>query len=541
VGSEFEPVESDTDQGRINFTLRVAVTGHRTLLDEERIGDQVDEAVDRLLRTLPIASDSLTEIRLVVISALAEGADRLVAHRMMKRGAELEVVLPLEADDYKEDFGTVESRTRFDDLCEAARLVTVISSVDDRELAYRQVGRALVDHCDVLIAVWDGQPPHRVGGTADTVGYARERGVPFVWIATDGTQRMTPQIGDSPVDWSELSPLSVPGFKLLEEFNRSVHNKARLDRLAALLARQSLETAESAIVGPVRDAVKWIAPYYARATHRANLYQRWFLLVSTTIVVLAFSAVALVGAQLVFFRGSHYYLIWIEVGTLSLMMLGLLFGRLLRLHHQWITSRYLGESLRSALFLAVVGISEGRDRSDSRTSETSPTDAWLRRAYAEVWSRRPRVAPDDHHAGLFQRFLADNWIHDQVRYHQRRAERCERQDLLATIATWVLLGLSLVAAILHAVKIGKLAVGYAAIILPAGIAAVGTFTAQREYRQHARRYGEMTQRLAECERRMYTAESLRRVQELALETEAVMRHESGEWFGVVRLHNLEPA
>jgi hypothetical protein len=419
--------------------------------------------------------------------------------------------------------------------------VTVISSADDREHAYRQVGRALVDHCDVLIAIWDGQPPHRVGGTADTVDYARHRGVPFVWIATDGTQRVTPQIGDSPVDWSELSPLSTAGFKLLEEFNRSVHNKARLDRHAALLARQSLETAESAIVGPVRDAVKWVAPYYARATHRANLYQRWFLFTSTAIVVLAFSAVALVGLQLVFFPRSHLYLIWIEVGALSMMVLGLLLGRLLRLHHQWITSRFLSESLRSALFLAVVGISEGRGPTDSRTSEASPTDAWLRRAYAEVWSRRPRVAPEDIHAGLFQRFLADNWIHDQIRYHRRRAEHCERQDLLATIATWVFLGLSLVAAILHAVRFGKESVGYAAIILPAGIAAVGTFTAQREYRQNARRYGQMTQRLAEYEKRMYAADGLRSIQELALETETVMRQESGEWFGVVRLHNLEPA
>jgi hypothetical protein len=34
----------------------------------------------------------------------------------------------------------------------------------------------------VLIALWDGQPSRGKGGTAEIVAYARQRGIPVVWI-----------------------------------------------------------------------------------------------------------------------------------------------------------------------------------------------------------------------------------------------------------------------------------------------------------------------------------------------------------------------
>jgi hypothetical protein len=37
-------------------------------------------------------------------------------------------------------------------------------------------GRVVVDRSSVLVAAWDGQPSRGLGGTADVVAYARERG-----------------------------------------------------------------------------------------------------------------------------------------------------------------------------------------------------------------------------------------------------------------------------------------------------------------------------------------------------------------------------
>jgi alpha-D-ribose 1-methylphosphonate 5-triphosphate synthase subunit PhnL len=43
--------------------------------------------------------------------------------------------------------------------------------------AYLAASRHLIDHCDLLLAVWDGAPATGSGGTAEAVDYAREHGV----------------------------------------------------------------------------------------------------------------------------------------------------------------------------------------------------------------------------------------------------------------------------------------------------------------------------------------------------------------------------
>jgi hypothetical protein len=50
-------------------------------------------------------------------------------------------------------------------------------------------GKVVVDRSSVLVAVWDGQPSRGLGGTADVVRYARERGVPVEVIWPEGATR----------------------------------------------------------------------------------------------------------------------------------------------------------------------------------------------------------------------------------------------------------------------------------------------------------------------------------------------------------------
>jgi hypothetical protein len=44
---------------------------------------------------------------------------------------------------------------------------------DKPESAFFAAGRYIVEQCDLLIAVWDGQPSKGLGGTGDVVAYAR--------------------------------------------------------------------------------------------------------------------------------------------------------------------------------------------------------------------------------------------------------------------------------------------------------------------------------------------------------------------------------
>ena len=163
--------------------LVVGVTGHRRLADAPRLAANIDAALDEITSTGLSATGPATAIRLVVLSPLAEGAERLVAERALARdGAELEAVLPMSEADYERDFETDGSRAEFRSLLAHAKSVHRLPVAASREEAYAAAGRFVVDHCDVLIAVWDGRTANGPGGTADTIAYARSLARPFCLI-----------------------------------------------------------------------------------------------------------------------------------------------------------------------------------------------------------------------------------------------------------------------------------------------------------------------------------------------------------------------
>jgi hypothetical protein len=180
--------------------IRLGVTGHRVLKDEEPVTRKIR---DVLVTEIPgllaagVSERSNEGIVYSVLTSLAEGADRLVAREALKLpDTILEVVLPLTKEDYLHDFKTADSRNEFEELCRRARTVMTLNdhprqtaqSADDydvsRERAYELAGRYVATHCDVLIAIWDGKPSHGRGGTAEIVKFARERRSPLIVIST---------------------------------------------------------------------------------------------------------------------------------------------------------------------------------------------------------------------------------------------------------------------------------------------------------------------------------------------------------------------
>jgi hypothetical protein len=150
------------------------VSGHRLLADPAAVAAEVDRVLDRLVAPEPDAD-------LVVVSSLAEGADRIVAGRVLARGGSLEVILPLAVDDYVTDFDGAGSRSEFARLLAAATRVTVVPPDDrdpSREAAYARAGTAMLEASDVLLALWDGEVARGRGGTAEVVAEARDLGLP---------------------------------------------------------------------------------------------------------------------------------------------------------------------------------------------------------------------------------------------------------------------------------------------------------------------------------------------------------------------------
>jgi hypothetical protein len=162
----------------------VGVTGHRVLTDVSPVVAGIRSAV----RAIQTAGG---ERPLTLLSALAEGADRLVIEEVLGvPAARLVAVLPFAPDRYADDFGAVgaPAHTRFLDLLHRAGEVHVMPTADSKPQAYRLAGEYVLEQCDVLLAVWDGQIAQGEGGTAHIVGLARARAKPLV-IVRAGNRR----------------------------------------------------------------------------------------------------------------------------------------------------------------------------------------------------------------------------------------------------------------------------------------------------------------------------------------------------------------
>jgi hypothetical protein len=285
----------------------VAVTGHRDLVPDEIpiLRSRVRDCLFSLRHEYPSRI-------IVVMSSLADGADRLVADEALKLGLPLSVVLPMPRVLYEEDF-TAESSREFARLCGAAAEIfelpllpgstprSVVEPGPSRTRQYAQVGVFLSAHCHVLLAIWDGKQSDLLGGTAATVRFHHHDVMPgYTPRVTSSKLNLTedesdlvyhvvcsrdrpdgePAPGLKPFDtcWfttDEDSPrkAEIPArhrkvFEYTNEFSREAqHNAAAIDK-----ERYSLLTSEQAAELPAGlwdinqafCAADWLAIHYQK-------------------------------------------------------------------------------------------------------------------------------------------------------------------------------------------------------------------------------------------------------------------------------------
>jgi hypothetical protein len=143
----------------------VGITGHSNLTD-----DSYPPVRDALREGLRPHRDGL-----VGISCIARGPDQIFADLVLELDGALELVLP--AADYLAGTRDPADRKRCDGYVAAARSTTTMPFETSGPAAYLAASRYLINHCDLLLAVWDGAPATGSGGTAEAVAYARERSV----------------------------------------------------------------------------------------------------------------------------------------------------------------------------------------------------------------------------------------------------------------------------------------------------------------------------------------------------------------------------
>jgi len=148
------------------------VTGHRDLVagDVERLRGVVRSLFEAYRR-------AYLSTQIILISALAEGADMLVAEVAVALGIRLDVVLPYDEVLYLDSFDDANAKEKFALLkAKATDLKTLPcdKAKEGSSPCYARLGEYIANSSDILIALWDGVENEKKGGTAWVVSYARE-------------------------------------------------------------------------------------------------------------------------------------------------------------------------------------------------------------------------------------------------------------------------------------------------------------------------------------------------------------------------------
>jgi nitroreductase len=178
--------------GFLHRSIRVAFIGHRpNQLPEEALA-RVRAAIEAALESLEAAGKEAASrnVKFVLVTALAEGADRIAAEVALARGWALEAPLPFSIERYEKDFSAPDSIAAFQGLLKKAEKVRPAPQNDAKpELAYAAAGRAVIRGADAALIVWNGDDGKGPGGTADMAARALRAGAPVVWIGVAARQR----------------------------------------------------------------------------------------------------------------------------------------------------------------------------------------------------------------------------------------------------------------------------------------------------------------------------------------------------------------
>ena len=175
----------------VRVPLMVGAIGHRDLVAEE-----CDDLRRRVAHFLTALQRKYPELRVTVLTSLAEGADRLVADVTKSLGVPIIYVLPMPTALFEQDFEG-ESLDEYRRLANGSTVLTLPlvggSTADDvrgpgpaRDMQYAVLGTFIAAHCHILLALWDGIDSSAVGGTASVIHYHQDDFMPGL---SDGEPR----------------------------------------------------------------------------------------------------------------------------------------------------------------------------------------------------------------------------------------------------------------------------------------------------------------------------------------------------------------
>jgi hypothetical protein len=420
--------------GRVPIVI--GVTGHRDLGGNEAA---ITDAVARECREL---RKHYPHTPFLVLSALAEGADQLVANILIRElKAKLFAVLPLPVEEYVKDFTSEASRTLFDALlAKAVRRVNVFKtpppincpdklrsySGKNRDKYYACAGGLIAEQTQILFAIWDGESARGTGGTADVVDWFTQGYAPKCYSAF-------------PADLSPLDP-AEPGLRIhinpttmrvqispqtrwrkkpkangrashihqilkrTERFNCDLQNKR-----AAILKNRPLLIKSEVPSNPPYDFASVFRISDALAVHSSTVVRNYDLF----IFALALPAVFFFNTIDKWPFSSLAYLLTSGCIVISLIMLWFSSHE-----SRYVEYRGLAEAMRVLFFWRISGIKKPVWL--SYLSKYTGVVHWLRHAVRAIeFSEDTRPQHENTSEGVA---AAAHWIESQVKYYTEKSD-----------------------------------------------------------------------------------------------------------------------
>ena len=199
------------------LALAVGVIGHRPNRLPEAGRDQVTLRIAEALSLVAKATHAAHERHaaffspeppvLRLVSAVAEGADRMAAHAALDGGYTLTAVLPFAIAEYERDFIDESSRAEYQRLLERTESTVVLCGArSDGSRPYELVGDTVIANADLVLAVWDGGPSGGHGGTTELVQDAAHAGLPIIHVDAAGRE-------PTRIVWAGFGPLLMGGHR----------------------------------------------------------------------------------------------------------------------------------------------------------------------------------------------------------------------------------------------------------------------------------------------------------------------------------------
>ena len=440
-----------------HIPLYISITGHRDIRDEDK------NLLKKIIKDFIKDKQSQCPYTpLVLLTPLAEGADRIAAEAASESGIDFIGTLPMPIEEYKKNFDAHGSVEEFNSLLSKASGIIEIPllegvSIEEfhnnqklRNEQYYQTGLFNARYCYYLIALWDGTDNNKKGGTADVVKI-KQSGIPGNLSSSSSRLQdlqtgpiyhiVTPRVSNSLPENSFEARFIYPEHygvdevrkkkhddelvKNIDAFNKDFSNysqtlSGRIQKSAEELLKSDLDFNDSPVL---QD----IACKHGIATGLAAFFQtRRFraLRVLLFLIVIAFLFLQIYGE----FYHKPFMLLLYPI-TMGIGAIWFYIARRRKYEHKHEDYRALAEALRVRFYLNVGGFNE--NVSDHYLKRHRGELEWvlyaLRSSELEGWlaiNSSPVIRKTDQTKIL--RTLKECWIDSQLRWFIKTAYKKQR-------------------------------------------------------------------------------------------------------------------